>query len=82
VYTLESWQKNPRNKTTPEMEFLDIILTKDSSLLLLAIHSPFYWRTLNKTILFSGFQNPKKIRKTRKLESIPAHMKNILVKKI
>jgi hypothetical protein len=25
----------------PEMEFLDIILTKDSSLLLHAIHSPF-----------------------------------------
>jgi hypothetical protein len=28
----------------PEMEFLDIILTKDLSLLLNAIHNPFYWR--------------------------------------
>jgi hypothetical protein len=36
-----------------------------------AIHSPFYWWILKKTILFSGFTNPyKKIRKTRKLESI------------
>jgi hypothetical protein len=30
-----------------------------------------YWRILKKTILFSGFENPyKKIRETRKLESI------------
>ncbi len=55
----------------PEMQFLDIILTKDSNLLLHAIHSLFYWRILKKTKLFSGFQNPyKKIRETRKLESI------------
>ncbi len=27
----------------PEMEFLDMNLTKDWSLLLHAIHSPFYW---------------------------------------
>ncbi len=34
-------------------------------------NSPFYWRILRKTILFSGFQNPyKKICKTRKLESV------------
>ena len=36
-----------------EMEFLDINSTKDSSLLLYAIHSPFYWRILKKTILFT-----------------------------
>jgi hypothetical protein len=30
---------------------------KDSSLLLHAIHSPFYWKILKKTILFSGFKN-------------------------
>ncbi len=42
------------------MEFLDISLTKDSSLLLHAIHSPFYWRILRKTILYSGFKNPYK----------------------
>jgi hypothetical protein len=41
-----------------EMEFLDINLTKDSSLLVHAIHSPFYWR---KTILFSGFKDPKNL---------------------
>ncbi len=43
--------------TYPEMEFLDINLTKDSSLLLHAINSPFYWRILKKTILFSGLKN-------------------------
>ncbi len=31
----------------PETEFLDIKLTKDSSLLLHAIDSPFNWRILN-----------------------------------
>ncbi len=50
------------------MEYLDINLTKDSSLLLYAIHSPFYWRILKKTILFSSFKNPYgKIRETKKL---------------
>jgi hypothetical protein len=38
----------------PEMEFLNINLTKDLSLLLHAIHSPFYWRIFKETILFSG----------------------------
>jgi hypothetical protein len=52
-----------------EMEFLDISLTKDSSLLLHVIRSPFYWRILKKPILLSGFNNPyQKIRETRKLE--------------
>jgi hypothetical protein len=45
--------------------FLDIYLTKNSSLLLRAIHSPFYCWILKKTILFF-----KKICETRKLESI------------
>jgi hypothetical protein len=44
-----------------EMEFLDINLTKDSSLLLHAIHSPFYWRILKKTILLSGFKKMESI---------------------
>ncbi len=59
--------------TFSEMEFLDIThisLTKYLSLLLHAIHSPFYWRILKKTILFSGFKILTKIRKTIKLESI------------
>jgi hypothetical protein len=52
------------------MEYLDINLTKDSSLLLNAIHSPFYWWILKKTIVFSAFNNPyKKIPETRKLVS-------------
>jgi hypothetical protein len=46
------------------MEFLDINLTKDSSLLLPAIHaiqSPFYWRILQKPPL----KNLTKICETR-----------------
>jgi hypothetical protein len=35
-----------------EMEFSDIILTKGLSLLLNAIHSPYYWRILKKIKLF------------------------------
>jgi hypothetical protein len=51
----------------PEMEFLDINITKNSSLSLHAIHSPFCWW---KTIIYSGFNNSyKKILETRKLES-------------
>jgi hypothetical protein len=54
------------------MEFLDINLTQGLSLLLHAIHSLFYWRIfLQKAVVFSGFENPyKKIRETRKLQSI------------
>jgi hypothetical protein len=40
-----------------EMEFLDTILTKDSSLLLHDINNLFYWKILKKTTLFSGFKN-------------------------
>ncbi len=58
----------------PEMEFLDINWTKDSSLLLTAIQSPFYWRILKKTIFFPGFKNPyNKIPETWKHESIHEH---------
>ncbi len=39
----------------PEMEFLDNNLTKDLSILLHAIHSPFYWWILKKTRLFCAF---------------------------
>jgi hypothetical protein len=38
--------------TTPEMEFLDINLAKDSSLLLNALHSSFYLRILKKPFFF------------------------------
>jgi hypothetical protein len=50
----------------PEMEFLDIILTKELSLLLHAIHSPFYPRILKKTRLYSGFKNLHKNRRNKK----------------
>ncbi len=40
----------------PEMEFVNINLTKDSSLLL----HPFYWWILKKAMLFSGFKYPDK----------------------
>jgi hypothetical protein len=59
--------------TTPEMEFLDISLTKDSSLLLHAIHSPFYWR-IKKTLLC--FQNPYK--KSGKQENLSLFMNSIV----
>ncbi len=60
-----------------EMKFLDISLTKDSSLLLQAIHNPFYWQTLKKTIFFPSSDNLyKKISKTRKLESPFCRTKN------
>ncbi len=56
--------------TLTEMEFLDIYFTKVSSLLLCATHSPFYWWILKKIILYFGFNKPKKIHETRKLQSI------------
>jgi hypothetical protein len=40
-------------KLFSEKEFLDINLTEDSCLLLHTIHSPFYWRILQKTKQFS-----------------------------
>jgi hypothetical protein len=49
-------QAGQRQPQHPEVEFLDINLIKDSSLLLHAIHSPFSCgRILKKTILFSAF---------------------------
>ncbi len=56
--------------TYTEMEFLVINLTKDSSLLLHAFHSPFYWRILQKTILYSGFKNPYEKSSKQKNSSI------------
>ncbi len=50
-------------KVLPEVVFFNINLTKDSSILLHAFHSPFYRRILKKTIFFL-----QKIRETRKSE--------------
>jgi hypothetical protein len=52
--------------------------TKDLSLFLHAIHSPFYWRILKKTILFSGYKNPYK--KCTKQENKGLFMNSILEK--
>ncbi len=62
-----------------KMEFSNINLTKDSSLLLHAIPSPFYWRILQKTILYSGFINPYK--KYTKQENSSLFMNSILQKR-
>ncbi len=51
----------------PAMEFLDIRLTKDSSLLHYDIHSPFYGRILKETILVSKIDKNLRNRKTRVL---------------
>jgi hypothetical protein len=61
------------------MEFLDINLTKDSSLWLHGIHNLCYWRILKKTTLLLGFKNTKKICETRKLEYI--HEKHFVEQK-
>jgi len=62
------------------MEFLDINLTKDLSLLLDAIHSLSTVGFLKKTRLYSGFINTyQKIRKKGKLECI--HEKHFQEKK-
>ncbi len=56
---------------SPEMEFLDINLTKDLSLLLHDIHSPFLWLIVKENLILLWFKNPyKKICETRKLKSI------------
>jgi hypothetical protein len=71
-YNLILLMQLPLCKAHTEMEFMDINLTKDSSLLLYAIHSlAFYWRILKSTIVYSGFKNSyKEILETRKLEYI------------
>jgi hypothetical protein len=58
------------------MEFLDINLTKDPILVILAIYGPFYGQILKKTMLFVGFKNPYK--KSRKQEKSRVFMNSIL----
>jgi hypothetical protein len=60
----------------PEVEFLDISFTKNSTLLLNDVQSRFYWRIFKKTILFSGFKNPNK--KSAKQENSTLFMNSIL----
>ncbi len=57
------------------MEFLNTNLTKYTSLLLYAIHSPFYWRILKKPILFSDLII---IKKSEKQENSSLFMNSIL----
>ncbi len=63
-------------KENPEMEFLDINVTKDSSLLLHAIYSPFLRQILKNTKLFTGFHGP--FKKSAKQEKSSQFMKGIL----
>jgi hypothetical protein len=61
---------------TLEMEFLDINLTKDLSLLLYAIYNLFYWRLLKKTVLYTDFKDSHK--KSTKQENSSLFMNSIL----
>ncbi len=60
-----------------EMEFWDITVTKDSSLLLHAIPRPFYWQILKKTILYPGLKIHTK--KSAKQENSSLFMNSILL---
>ncbi len=55
---------------------MDINVTKDSSLLLHAIYSPFYRQIFQKTKLFTGFQDP--YQKSAKQENSRLFMNGIL----
>jgi hypothetical protein len=76
----QGWNRRPHFllslEWAPGMEFLDINLTKDSSLLLHAIHSLSTRRFLKKTRLFSGFKNT--FNKSEKQENLNLFVKSIL----
>ncbi len=62
-----AWTSSPRyesrTKLNWQVKFVDLSWnswTKGSSLLLHAIHSIFYWRVLQKTMLYSSFKIPYK----------------------
>ncbi len=63
--------KGPGNQCE-QMEFLNINLTKDSRLLLQAMHIACYWRILKKTRLFSGFK--KSFKKSANREHLSLFM--------
>jgi hypothetical protein len=68
-----------RGRNTAKMEFLNIYLTKHSSHLLHAIHSPFQRQILKKTKLFSGFKNSKILqKKSAKQENLSLFMNSIV----
>ncbi len=67
-----SWRA--QNGKYPEMEFLNISLTKNSIHLLHAVHNTFCWQILQKTILFFGFKNPRN-KKTRVYSWIASRQK-------
>ncbi len=60
----------------PEMEFLEINLTKDSSLLLHAIHSLFHWRIFKK--MYSSLVLKILTKKSTKKEISSQFMNSIL----
>jgi hypothetical protein len=71
--TVGAWRQ-----CNPEMEFLDINLTKVSSLLILAIHSLSTGGFLKRIRLYSGFKNTYK--KSAKQENLSLFMNTILYK--
>ncbi len=54
---------------SPEIEFLNISLTKDSSLLLHAIHLSFYWLIYSSVVLNILTKNSRNKKTKQKLES-------------
>jgi hypothetical protein len=72
-HKLNTWIGIIIPNTDPEIEFLDINLTKESSLLLHAIHVN---STVPSTILYSGFNNPYK--KSAKQENSSLYINSIL----
>jgi hypothetical protein len=52
----------------PQIEFLDINLKQDSSLLFYAIHSQLYYQMLQKIILYLGYKNPSKNPQNKKTQ--------------
>ncbi len=80
---LGCWTEENAAERILEMKFSDINLTKDSSLFLHATNSPFYWRILKKTILFSGFKYPyEKSTKQDKIKQIVSSHHNRRLKNL
>ncbi len=55
---------------SPQTEFLNISFTKNSSALLHAIPSPFYWQIFKNHNFLWFYKSLQKIRETGQLESI------------
>jgi hypothetical protein len=74
ILAVRTLKDNDRSPSGPEMKFVDTSLTKESSLLLHAIHGPFYWRILKKQysnlVLKIDINNPRKTRKRKSFHEL------------